>query len=128
MTTIHTATTTSVTDDAKTDFRALRKKTYPTQVKVFVYDANQLDVYTLEDLLQQKIQLTDTQVLWVQVTGLQTVQIIQLIGTHFNFHSLAIEDTLKPYQRAKVDDYDHYQFITSKSLMILTLILNSSKK
>jgi magnesium transporter len=116
MTTVHAITPLTNTADVETNFRALRKKSYPTQVKVFVYDANRLDVYTLDDLLKQKIQKTDEQVLWVQVTGLETVALIQSIGVYFNFHSLAIEDTLKPCQRAKVDGYDNYQFITSKLL------------
>jgi magnesium transporter len=100
----------------KMNFAKRLKHNIATQVSVFVYDDKQINTYTLEDLLTNKFTLSSSQVLWVRVTGLQTSAIIQAIATHFHFHPLALEDTLKTNQRAKVDNYDGYQFVVAHLL------------
>lgn len=96
----------------------LSKHPVPTQVTVWVYDEKKIASYSLENLLTGGIHLTKNQILWVRVTGLGTTQTIHDITNHFNFHPLAIEDTLNTNQRAKVDNYDGYQFIVSNLLEI----------
>lgn len=86
----------------------------PTEIKVLVYDATELLVYTLDDLLNHRVVQKQDQVLWVQVTGLKDIGMIQSIAQHFSFHPLTIEDTISGYQRAKVDNYPGYQFIVTK--------------
>ena len=90
----------------------------PTQISILVYDVDQLHTYSLTDLLNNDISLKENQVLWVQVTGLQNQEMIHAIGDHFKLHSLAIEDVLKPYQRPKVEAYDHYEFIVLRFLSV----------
>ncbi len=90
-----------------------------TEIKIFIYDAHEFETYTLSDLLDNHIKPQEGKVLWVQVTGLANVDEIKALCTHFNFHSLAIEDTFSVHQRPKVDDYEHYQFIVSKYLELI---------
>jgi magnesium transporter len=89
----------------------------PTEVRVIIYNAQQVAYYTLEDLIQRKVTPGPGEVLWVEVTGLKDVETIKTIGTYFSFHPLALEDTLNTYQRAKVDDYTDYQFIVTKLII-----------
>lgn len=50
-------------------------------------------------------------VLWVNVDGLGNVQLLETLGEHFGLHPLSLEDVLHVPQRAKVEDYEHYQFL-----------------
>lgn len=59
-------------------------------------------------------------VMWVHVEGLQNVELIKAIAEHFNLHPLTIEDILNVNQRAKVEEFDGYIFITIKVLSELT--------
>ena len=90
----------------------------PTEVKVVVYDAKKLTYHTLDDLLRGVIEPSADKVLWVEVVGLADTDQVKAICQHFNFHSLAVEDTLTLHQRPKVDDYDHYQFIVSELITV----------
>jgi magnesium transporter len=86
----------------------------PTDIKIIVYNAKEVNFYSLDDLLQHKIPPASQQVLWVRVTGLKNIEEIKAIGEYFSFHTLALEDTINTYQRSKVDDYPGYQFIVTK--------------
>jgi len=49
--------------------------------------------------------------LWFNVDGLGDVQILEILGAHFGLHPLSLEDILHIPQRAKLEDYEHYQFL-----------------
>lgn len=55
--------------------------------------------------------------IWLNVEGLQDIDVIQKIGTEFKLHPLMLEDILYTGQRAKLDDYDNYLFIVLKMLI-----------
>jgi magnesium transporter len=75
--------------------------------------------YTAEDYTET--QVTDLQaylqtaphdgVFWFNVDGLGDIQVIETLGAHFHLHPLSLEDVLHIPQRAKVEDYEHYQFL-----------------
>jgi magnesium transporter len=48
---------------------------------------------------------------WFNVDGLGDIEVIETLGTHFQLHPLSLEDVLHIPQRAKVEDYEHYQFL-----------------
>ena len=53
---------------------------------------------------------TGTGLLWVDVTGPETVD-VELMAKGFGFHPLAIEDTRNQRQRPKIEEYDDHLFI-----------------
>ena len=75
--------------------------------------------YTAEDYTETHV--TDLQaylqtaprdgVLWFNVDGLGDVQLLETLGAHFGLHPLSLEDVLHIPQRAKIEDYEHYQFL-----------------
>jgi len=75
--------------------------------------------YTEEDYTET--QVTDLQaylqtapqhgVFWFNVDGLGDIQVIETLGAHFHLHPLWLEDVLHIPQRAKIEDYEHYQFL-----------------
>src|SRR5579885_1274340 len=53
---------------------------------------------------------------WVNVEGLHNASLIEETRNHFNLHPLTIEDILNIEQRPKVEEFDHYLFVTMKIL------------
>ncbi len=56
-------------------------------------------------------------VVWVDVSD-PTPEEVDQIGKEFGFHPLALEDTLTPEIRPKIDQYDGYQFIVFYGLTV----------
>lgn len=55
-------------------------------------------------------------VTWVNVDGIQQVEILERIGNEFGLHPLVMEDILNTDQRPKVEEYDGYVYIVLKML------------
>lgn len=70
------------------------------------------DNLSIEEIIQR---IQPDRVNWVNVDGLYDQSIIEKLQTHFNLHSLLIEDVLQD-QRPKVEEYDDYLFFTLKML------------
>ncbi len=49
---------------------------------------------------------------WIHVCGSHNIEVVQDICDHFSLHPLLIEDIISSNQRAKLDDYKDYLFIT----------------
>lgn len=45
---------------------------------------------------------------WINVDGIHKVELIEMIGKHFNIHALTLEDIVNTNQRSKFEDYDTY--------------------
>ncbi|MBX2955092.1 MAG: magnesium/cobalt transporter CorA [Cyclobacteriaceae bacterium] len=70
------------------------------------------DDLTIDDIIQR---IKPNRVNWINVDGLYDSSIIEKIQSHFNFHSLLMEDVIQD-QRPKVEEYDDYLFFTLKML------------
>lgn len=53
---------------------------------------------------------------WLAVEGLSDVELISKISKYFNLHQLTVEDILNVEQRAKIEEFDQYLFISLKML------------
>ncbi|MFB9055551.1 magnesium/cobalt transporter CorA [Mariniflexile ostreae] len=67
----------------------------------------------IQDTFQYKS--TDS-ITWINVNGLNHVEAIETIGTHYNLHPLTLEDIVNTSQRAKLEEYDDYIFVVLKML------------
>lgn len=56
--------------------------------------------------------------IWVDVEGLGNAAVIGSIGKLFEVHPLAIEDSLTPHQRPKVDAYPNQLFIVARMVIM----------
>jgi magnesium transporter len=91
-------------------------KTDRVAISLIDYDATTLDemhVVSAEECLLFKDKPTVT---WVNVNGLHDVEIIEKLGKSFDLHPLVLEDIVHTGQRAKVDDYENYEFIVLRML------------
>lgn len=53
-------------------------------------------------------------VVWINLHGLQDIDLLQAVGAQFNLHPLVMEDILNTQQRPKFEEYPGYMFIVAK--------------
>lgn len=53
---------------------------------------------------------------WINVDGLQQVEVLQRLCDHYKIHPLVQEDILHTAQRPKMESYDSYLFLVAKML------------
>jgi magnesium transporter len=88
------------------------------QVSVTVMD------YTADSFLEKQVASIEEvfpfrdrpSVTWINVNGLQDVELLQKLGSWFGLHPLALEDVLNTGQRPKLEDYDSHYFIVMKDV------------
>jgi len=54
---------------------------------------------------------------WLDVVGINQVDTITELGRRFGWHPLVVEDIVNAEQRAKMEEYDGYLYITLKALL-----------
>ena len=92
------------------------KKTDQVVITLFDYDENQYQEKTLSNI-EESFPLRDKpSVTWINIDGLQDVETIKKIDTHFGIHPLVLEDIVNTQQRPKIEDYGDYIFIVFKML------------
>ncbi|MFA3783425.1 magnesium/cobalt transporter CorA [Melioribacteraceae bacterium 4301-Me] len=92
-----------------------------TIITLVEYDQTEYECRKIESLDKLKQQLTNRKkekVLWINVNGLQDVELISEIGSLFGIHPLSIEDVLNSYQRSKADFFENGIFIVAKNAEI----------
>lgn len=85
-------------------------------VTVFHYDptnCTKQSAATLTECLPAEI---NTGTIWVNIDGLGDAALINQVAEQFKLHPLTVEDVLNVEQRPKVEEFDHYVFITIKAL------------
>ena len=91
-----------------------------TQVKTFItvmdYDGHELEEHLVEGPDQCYPFKNSHTISWINVDGLQNVNIIGQIGQHFGLDALLLEDVLNTEQRPKVEVFDECLFFTLKML------------
>jgi magnesium transporter len=89
-----------------------------TVITLINYDANTLEEKTIssvEEMLPYRDKPSTT---WINIDGLQDVELIRQIGQKFKIHSLVLEDILHTHQRSKFEDYETYLFMVVKNLSL----------
>ncbi|MBR9846143.1 MAG: magnesium/cobalt transporter CorA [Algicola sp.] len=56
------------------------------------------------------------QVTWININGLNNIEDIEKLGTHYNLHPLTLEDIVNTSQRPKLEEFQKYIFIVFKML------------
>ncbi len=90
------------------------RKDEPVRISIIHYDADhatEMKSADIEDVLETK---PGAGVVWINVSGVHDIRIIEKIGRRFDLHPLLLEDILNTEQRPKIDDYDDYLFLTLK--------------
>lgn len=93
-------------------------KKEPIQTKIRKTTYNNQEITEKEIKISEKTFISKKPSLtsWLDVIGLQNVEIIKKIGREFNLHPLVLEDIANTGQRPKLEDYNYYLFAVIKNL------------
>ncbi|MBC7765057.1 MAG: magnesium/cobalt transporter CorA [Hyphomonadaceae bacterium] len=89
-----------------------------TMIEVFDYDLNTFTQYKYTENAIEKFELLppvgEKQVRWINVDGLNNMDIIERICKSHHIHALVMEDVLNTSQRPKIENYDDYIYLVAK--------------
>ena len=91
---------------------------YNITVTVIYYSKNSYkrDVFLSDDKIDINFNFDGN--IWINIDGINDVNLIKEIGRIFDIDSLSLEDIANPEQRVKIDDRDSYIHIILKMLQI----------
>lgn len=84
------------------------------EVEVFQYSAESLSERKIHDVAEIAKFVGAPGVVWINVEGLGSERMLRGIAELFHLHPLALEDVVNVHQRAKVDRFGEYLFITAR--------------
>ena len=90
------------------------KRTEPVRISILDYAEDQVEEVQageVSDCLKYKDKPTVT---WINLEGIQQIEVIEALGRHFDLHPLVLEDILNTDQRPKVEDFGVYLHIVLK--------------
>ncbi|HET8686750.1 MAG TPA: magnesium and cobalt transport protein CorA, partial [Methanosarcina sp.] len=96
-----------------------KKKAEKVVIRVLAYNSEKLierELETVEECLEFKSQEDIN--LWINVDGLDRVDIIEKLGGYFDIHPLTLEDVLNTGQRPKTEDYGSYIYTVLKMMLL----------
>lgn len=85
-----------------------------SSVSVIAYGPEKLLEEEISDLSQLKTLGSSYPVVWINIIGLGSLDILTEVGEQLGLHRLALEDVLNIPQRPKLDDYGDHQFIVAR--------------
>ena len=97
------------------------KKAEKVVIRVLAYNSEKLiekKLETVEDCVAFRDQPDIN--LWINVDGLDRVDIIEKLGNYFDIHPLTLEDVLNTGQRPKTEDYGSYIYTVLKMILLDT--------
>ncbi len=92
------------------------KRQAHTRIRLIDYEENDLretEVRKIESVLPLKNSPT---ISWINIDGLQDLDLIRKLGNGFAIHPLTLEDIVNTGQRPKAEEFDHYVFVVLKML------------
>lgn len=84
----------------------------PTQTHVIEYDSDHMNEHALDGGADAIRNRSSKHVTWINVDGLGDHAEIESISAALDLHPLTLADIFHTHQRAKVEDYDSYVYIT----------------
>ncbi|MCL5128456.1 MULTISPECIES: magnesium/cobalt transporter CorA [unclassified Algibacter] len=85
-------------------------------IEVFDYNEKRFTEKHLTDVSETIQYKGSDSITWININGLNHVEEIEKLSTHYEFHPLVLEDIVNISQRPKIDEYDNYFFIVLKML------------
>jgi len=97
------------------------KKAEKVVIRVWIYNGEELiekELQTIDECQGLKDQ--SGMKLWINVDGLDQIEVIEKLGSCFKIHPLTLEDILNTGQRPKMEDYDSYIYTVLKMMLLDT--------
>ncbi|MCX7114601.1 MAG: magnesium/cobalt transporter CorA [Gammaproteobacteria bacterium] len=93
-----------------------QKKDQAPIITVSTFDQDDCKVTTVKDLSKCPLEQHANSINWVNVEGLNDVEMIKNLAECYHIHPLTVEDILNVEQRPKVEEFNGYIFLTLKLL------------
>lgn len=87
----------------------VRKDAAKVSIEVYNYNFQEIDEYSLMEILETSPFKNDPKITWINIEGISKKQVEQ-IAAHYGIHNLLVEDILSIGQRPKMDDIDGVLF------------------
>lgn len=88
------------------------------EIRVMAFGPNSFEESEVADPNDIRKWIGAAPMIWVNVEGLGNAAVIGTIGKLFEVHPLALEDSLTPHQRPKVDAYHNHLFIVARMVIL----------
>ncbi len=92
------------------------KKTEKTKILVIEYNENNYNICDTESIAECRSPVEKPTVRWIDIVGIDRVDVVAEAGSLYDFHPLVMEDILNTSQRPKLDDWGNYSFVVLKAL------------
>jgi magnesium transporter len=95
------------------------KKAEKVVIRACIYNSDELtekELQTVEEC-QTFINRSDMN-LWINVDGLDKIEVVEKLGSYFGVHPLTLEDILNTGQRPKTEDYESYIYTVLKMMLL----------
>lgn len=95
------------------------KKAEKVTIRVWIYNDEELiekELQTIDEC--QALKNQPGMKLWINVDGLDRIEVIEKLGSCFKIHPLTLEDILNAGQRPKMEDYDSYIYTVLKMMLL----------
>ncbi|MBN8551178.1 MAG: magnesium/cobalt transporter CorA [Deltaproteobacteria bacterium] len=87
---------------------------HETIVSYCSFNEHSIERKELSSLDEACVAPKEGDVLWLDINGLQNIEVVEKIGKFFNLHSLVLEDILNTTKRPKFEDFGDYLFVILK--------------
>jgi magnesium transporter len=92
------------------------RKTEKAKVTVIDYNSEEL-IEKVVDTVEESFDFIERpSVTWINIDGIDQVDVIEKVGKRFNIDQLVLEDIVNTTQRPKIEDYSDYIFVTVKMI------------
>lgn len=87
------------------------------EVQLFTYDSNTLSEYQKFDVLNLEKHVDLQKTNWLNIHGLNDIEILKIISDHFDIDNFILSDILNTGRRTKVEEQEDALFFSIKSLL-----------
>lgn len=89
-----------------------------SQISGMAYGGSRLQQFDDLTLAQAKELEDQFAVIWIDITGVQDMDLLREFGKQFGIHPLSLEDVANVHQRAKSEKFDHYTYYVTRMVTL----------
>ena len=93
-----------------------------SRLHVVCYGPDGCDEREVDSLAEALPLINHRAVTWIDVVGVQDVELLQQLGQHFGLHPLALEDVMNVGQRPKLEEHSDHLFVIMRLLHLGTVL------
>src|SRR3989338_10419055 len=87
-----------------------------SRITVFDYTKDTVEKKEVATVEESFVYRDKKSVTWINIDGLEDMNVIRAIDDHFGIHEMVVEDVVNTGHRPKLEDHEKYLFIILKML------------